>query len=61
MDNDFVGMMDRVRDLVPAQGIGCFVPGKDVVSDLDQADWGIPILGRDNCVRTETVEGWARG
>jgi hypothetical protein len=47
VDDDCIGMVDGVRDFVPAQRVGrfipgqglrCFVPGENIITDFDQAD-----------------------
>jgi len=56
VDDDFVRVVDCIGDLVPAEGVCWFVPGEDVVSDLDQADGSVAFIGGDFGVRTEILD-----
>ena len=52
VDDDFIGVVDGVRDFVPAEGLGGFIPGEDIIADLDQADGLITKLKKqDNPVK----------
>ena len=47
VDDDFVRVVDGVCDGVKADGVCFFIPGKDIVPDLDLADILCAFVGGD--------------
>jgi len=54
VDDDFIRVVDSVRDGVETDAACFFIPCKDIVPDLDLADGSVAFVGGDGRVRTES-------